>query len=59
MMKPDPSDDARRWRSLSPKFLKNSSNGDPGGNCGISTGGPSFMIVVVDIFTTAGDNCST
>ena len=30
-----------------------------GGNCGISTLGPSFTIVVVEIFTTDGDSFST
>src|SRR6056300_980505 len=59
IMNPDPSDCALRWRLLSPKFLKNSSNGDPGGNCGISTLGPSFTIVVVEILTTDGDSFST
>ena len=58
MMNPDPSDEARRWRLSSPKLRKKSSNGEPGGNCGISADGPSLTMVVVEIFTTAGDSAS-
>ncbi len=59
MMKPDPSEAARRCWFLSPKLRKKSSNGDPGGNCGMSMAGASLTMVVVEILTTAGDNCST
>src|SRR5216683_2266207 len=65
MMKPDPSEVARRgcasgrcWprgRFLSRKSLKNSSNGEPGGNCGISGRCRSALRVwVVETLTTAG-----
>src|SRR5271169_3917918 len=63
-MKPDPSEVTLRERScfccLSKKSLKNSSNGEPGGNWGISTPGRWPLIVwVVDMLTTAGSSFST
>src|SRR5215831_3832191 len=70
MMKPEPSEvPLRGWASGRPLFgtpcskksRKNSSNGDPGGNCGIS--GPlcsrprsDFTVWVVEILTTAGSS---
>ena len=60
-MKPEPSDVARRggasWRSpgsLSKNFRKNSSNGEPGGNCGRSGERCRSTVCRVEILTTAG-----
>src|SRR6266436_6770700 len=70
MMKPDPSEVALRGCASgrpplgtprSKKSLKNSSKGEPGGNCGIS--GPAcsrprsdFSVCVVEMLTTDGSN---
>src|SRR5260221_1584447 len=65
MMRLEPSEVARRgcasgrcWprgRFLSRKSLKNSSKGEPGGNCGISGRCRSaFSVCVVEMLTTAG-----
>src|ERR1700741_532443 len=72
MMKPEPSEVALRgWASGRPllgiprskKSRKNSSNGEPGGNCGIS--GPAcsrprsdFIVWVVEMLTTEGNSFS-
>src|SRR5437660_2957192 len=72
MMKPEPSEvDLRGWASGRPplgtprskKSRKNSSKGEPGGNCG--TSGPArsrprsdFSVCVVDMLTTEGRSCS-
>ena len=58
MMKPDPRDCARRCWPLSPYSLKKSSKGEPGGNCGASCPPLERTMVVVEIFTTAGERRS-
>src|SRR5882672_7697286 len=80
-MKPDPSEVALRGRASGrplrgllwlKKSLKNSSNGEPGGNCGISgppcpcrsppprfsgfSGFSDFTVCVVEMLTTEGNN---
>src|SRR5690606_17263150 len=64
-MKPEPSEETCRGRLPSPRCcrsknsLKKSSNGEPGGNCGIPSGRPRFwMLWVVEMFTTAGSSRS-
>jgi len=66
MMKPEPSEVARRGAASgccprgmlrSRKSLKNSSKGEPGGNCGISGRCRSaFSVCVVEMLTTAGNS---
>src|SRR6185436_6161532 len=64
-MKPEPSEVPRRFCSSPPRLSKNSlnssSNGEPGGSCGMSRSlGPcwgTFWVVVM--FTTVGINLST
>src|SRR6478752_3983003 len=69
MIKPEPRDVALRgfpcWRSprwfLSKKSLKNSSKGDPGGNCGRPDCSPclsGLTVWVVEILTTDGTSFS-
>src|SRR5690348_2949859 len=65
MMKPEPSEVPRRFCSSPPRLSKNSlnssSNGEPGGSCGMSRSlGPccgTFWVVVM--LTTVGINLST
>ena len=65
MMKPEPSEVTRRLgaspeRCRSKKSLKNSSKGEPGGNCGAGTAPlPALTFCVVEMLTTAGDSWST
>src|SRR5687768_15338871 len=69
MMKPEPSEVALRGRPcgrsprwfLSKKSLKNSSNGDPGGNCGRPDCPPwrsGLTVWVVEMLTTDGSSFS-
>src|SRR5690242_21545446 len=58
MTKPEPNEVT--WRGvldLGPrKFLNKSSNGEPGGSCGMAFCGGAFKVWLVEILTTVGSN---